>query len=150
QLLTTAELKAWGWRIPFVLGACAALVALYLRRSLTETSTAETRGRKEAGTIAGLMKHKRAFVTVLCFTAGGYLIFYTFTTYMQKYLVNTAGMDAKTASFVMTCALFVYMCLQPIFGTLSDRIGRRASMIWFGLLATICTVPILSALKDVS
>jgi MHS family alpha-ketoglutarate permease-like MFS transporter len=150
QLLSTDQLKAWGWRVPFLLGAIGALVALYLRKSLDETSTAETRSRKEAGTLSGLMLHKRAFMTVVAFTAGGSLIFYTFTTYMQKYLVNTAGMNAKTASFVMTCALFMYMLMQPLFGALSDRIGRRTSMIWFGALATLGTVPILYALKDVS
>ncbi|WP_321927721.1 MFS family transporter [Paraburkholderia guartelaensis] len=150
QLLTTAELKAWGWRIPFVVGAAAALVALYLRNSLEETTTAETRKRKEAGTFAGLWKHKKAFFTVVGFTAGGSLIFYTFTTYMQKYLVNTAGMHAKTASNVMTGALFVYMLMQPLFGALSDKIGRRTSMLFFGFFATICTVPLLHALKDVT
>jgi metabolite-proton symporter len=149
QLLSNEQLRAWGWRIPFVLGALAALVALYLRRTLSETSTAESRSRKEAGTLAGLMEHKRAFFTVIAFTAGGSLIFYTFTTYMQKYLVNTAGMNAKAASLVMTCALFVYMVLQPVFGALSDRIGRRTSMLWFGGLATLCTVPILYALSGV-
>ncbi|MDR5856865.1 MFS family transporter [Caballeronia sp. LZ062] len=148
--LSTEELKAWGWRIPFFVGACAALVSLYLRRSLDETTTAETRERKEAGTIAGLMQHKAAFMTVVGFTAGGSLIFYTFTTYMQKYLVNTAGMHAKTASNVMTVALLVYMLLQPVFGALSDRIGRRQSMLWFGALATLCTVPLLHALRDVT
>jgi MHS family dicarboxylic acid transporter PcaT-like MFS transporter/MHS family alpha-ketoglutarate permease-like MFS transporter len=150
QLLTSEQLHAWGWRIPFVMGALAALVALYLRRSLSETSTAETRKNKDAGTLAGLMKHKRAFLTVVGFTAGGSLIFYTFTTYMQKYLVNTAGMNAKTASTVMTAALFVYMLMQPLFGALSDKIGRRTSMLWFGALATVATVPVLHALKDVS
>ncbi|HWX00907.1 MFS family transporter [Collimonas sp.] len=150
QLLTSDQLHAWGWRIPFVLGALAALVALYLRKSLSETSTAETRKNKDAGTLAGLMKHKRAFLTVVGFTAGGSLIFYTFTTYMQKYLVNTAGMSAKTASTVMTAALFVYMVMQPLFGMLSDKIGRRTSMLWFGALATVATVPILHALKDVT
>jgi MHS family alpha-ketoglutarate permease-like MFS transporter len=69
---------------------------------------------------------------------------------MQKYLVNTAGMPAKTASAVMTAALFIYMLLQPLFGALSDRIGRRASMLWFGVLTTLCTVPLLHALKDVA
>src|ERR1700687_2929219 len=59
-------------------------------------------------------------------------------------------MHAKTASNVMTAALFVYMIMQPAFGALSDRIGRRKSMIWFGCLATLCTVPILHALKDVT
>ena len=148
--LSTEELKAWGWRVPFFIGACAALISLYLRRSLDETSTAETRHRKEAGTLAGLMQHKAAFMTVVGFTAGGSLIFYTFTTYMQKYLVNTAGMHAKTASNVMTGALFVYMILQPVFGALSDRIGRRKSMLWFGGLATLCTVPLLHALSGVT
>lgn len=150
QLLTTEQLKDWGWRVPFVLGACAAVVALYLRRSLNETSTKDSRKNKDAGTIAGLMKHKVAFMTVIGFTAGGSLIFYTFTTYMQKYLVNTAGMNAKTASAVMTGALLVYMLMQPLFGALSDRIGRRTSMIWFGALATLMTVPILHALADVT
>ncbi|GAB7523933.1 hypothetical protein PBS_29180 [Paraburkholderia sp. 2C] len=97
-----------------------------------------------------MWKHKRAFLTVVGFTAGGSLIFYTFTTYMQKYLVNTAGMHAKTASNVMTAALFVYMLMQPVFGALSDRIGRRQSMILFGFFATIGTVPLLHALKDVT
>jgi MHS family alpha-ketoglutarate permease-like MFS transporter len=123
---------------------------LYLRKSLDETTTAATRQRKEAGTLRGLWKHRVAFMTVLGFTAGGSLIFYTFTTYMQKYLVNTAGMSAKTASNVMTAALFVYMVLQPAFGALSDRIGRRNSMLCFGLFATIGTVPLLHALKDVT
>lgn len=150
QLLTAAQLKDWGWRIPFALGACAAIVARYLRRSLDETSTADSRKNKDAGTIAGLMKHKRAFMTVIGFTAGGSLIFYTFTTYMQKYLVNTAGMNTKTVNAVMTGALFVYMLMQPMFGALSDRIGRRTSMIWFGALATLSTVPILHALAGVT
>ena len=150
QLLTKEQLLTWGWRIPFVLGAVAAVVALYLRKSLNETSTAESRSKKEAGTMAGLLKHKGAFMTVVGFTAGGSLIFYTFTTYMQKYLVNSAGMDPKVASSVMTGALFAYMLMQPLFGALSDKIGRRTSMIWFGALATLCTVPLMHELKTVT
>ncbi len=150
QTLSTDDLKAWGWRIPFVVGAFAALISLYLRKSLDETSTSESRKSKDAGTIRGVWQHKGAFLTVVGFTAGGSLIFYTFTTYMQKYLVNTAGMHAKTASSVMTAALFVYMLMQPLFGALSDRIGRRMSMILFGSFAVIGTVPLMHALKDVS
>ena len=58
-----------------------------------------------------------------CITAGTSLLFYTFTTYMQKYLVNTAGMSIRTASTVMTCCLFLSMCMQPLFGALSDRVA---------------------------
>lgn len=148
QLLTEAELKAWGWRIPFVVGAVAAVVALLLRRTLHETQSAEAKANKEAGSIAGLFKHHMpAFLTVLGFTAGGSLIFYTFTTYMQKYLVNTVHLPIKTASYVMTGALFVYMCMQPVFGALSDRIGRRNNMLLFGGLGALATVPILTALQ---
>ncbi len=148
-LLSEADMKEWGWRLPFVIGALAAVVAIYLRRTLSETASASARSHKDAGSLRGLLHHKRAFITVLCFTAGGSLAFYTFTTYMQKYLVNTAGMNVKVASGVMTVALFVYMCLQPAFGALSDRIGRRTSMILFGLLTAILTVPVLTALATV-
>jgi len=150
QYLTNAELKAWGWRIPFAIGALAAVVAFFLRRSLAETTSDAVRHQKDAGTIRGVLRYPRSFLTVLGFTAGGSLIFYTFTTYMQKYLVNTAGMDAKIASRVMTAVLFCYMLLQPVFGALSDKIGRRNSMLCFGVFTVLATVPILSALAHVS
>jgi MHS family dicarboxylic acid transporter PcaT-like MFS transporter/MHS family alpha-ketoglutarate permease-like MFS transporter len=146
QMLSHDQLVAWGWRIPFVVGAASALVSLYLRKSLAETTSDSDRKNKDAGSMRTLFKHKRAFVTVLGFTAGGSLIFYTFTTYMQKYLVNTAGMSKETASMVMTIALLAYAGMQPLFGALSDRIGRRTSMLWFGGLATLCTVPIMTGL----
>jgi len=150
QIFSTAELKAWGWRIPFALGAALAVVALFLRRSLNETSDKATRQHEDAGTLKGLWKHRKAFFMVLGFTAGGSLSFYTFTTYMQKYLVNTAGVEAKTASTIMTMALLVYMLLQPVIGALSDKIGRRNSMLIYSGLATLLTVPILYTLKDVT
>ncbi|USE79870.1 metabolite/H+ symporter [Cupriavidus gilardii] len=151
QLYTEQELRAWAWRIPFVIGAITAVVALLLRRTLKETSSAASRNTKGAGSVVTLLRdHKAAFFTVLGYTAGGSLIFYTFTTYMQKYLVNTAGMPIKTASYVMTGALFVYMCMQPVFGALSDRIGRRTNMMLFGALGALITVPVLTALHTIS
>jgi metabolite-proton symporter len=151
MLLTTEELKAWGWRIPFVIGAMAAIVAMYLRRSLAETASEEAMHSKEAGSVINLLRHHpRAVLIVLAFTMGGSLYFYTFTTYMQKYLVNTAHMDAKIVTFVMTVVLVVYMFLQPAFGALSDRIGRRNNMILFTALGALAAVPLLVALGDVS
>lgn len=151
QFLSEAELKAWGWRIPFVIGAAAAVIALMLRRTLKETSSSENRKHSGAGSVAELFRHhKAAFFTVLGYTAGGSLIFYTFTTYMQKYLVNSAGLSIKTASNVMTVCLTLYMLMQPLFGALSDRIGRRNNMLLFGGLGALMTVPVLSALQTVS
>lgn len=69
---------------------------------------------------------------------------------MQKYLVNTTGMHANVASAIMTVALFVFMLIQPLIGALSDKIGRRTSMLIFGGMSALCTVPILTALQHVS
>ncbi|WP_052118538.1 MFS transporter [Erwinia oleae] len=150
QVLSDEALRAWGWRIPFALGAALAIVALYLRRSLNETSDRKTREHEDAGSLKGIWKNRRAFIMVLGFTAGGSLSFYTFTTYMQKYLVNTSGMDTKTASAIMTAALFIFMLIQPVIGSLSDKIGRRSSMLIFGGFAAICTVPVLTLLQSVT
>ncbi len=149
-LLSTEQLYTWGWRIPFILGAFAAIIALFLRISLKETAPIHKMKNKEAGTLRALMKHKLAFLTVVSFTAGGSLVFYTYTTYMQKYLVNTVGLEAKTVSFIMTSALFLFMLLQPVFGALSDRIGRRSSMIYFGILSMLSTTPIMYTLTQVN
>jgi MHS family dicarboxylic acid transporter PcaT-like MFS transporter len=147
-LMSEAELKAGGWRIPFVIGAVTAILALFLRRSLRETIAAAGPADKASGSVAELFgKHTPAFLTVLGYTAGGSLAFYTFTTYMQKYLVNSAHLTITSASRVMTVCLFAYMCMQPLFGALSDRIGRRNNMLLFSGLLSVGTVPLLMALR---
>jgi metabolite-proton symporter len=150
HFLSDAELKAWGWRIPFFIGAAAAVVAFFLRRSLPETTSEAARQHRDAGTVRGVLRYPRSFLIVLGFTAAGSLCFYTFTTYMQKYLVNTAGMDARTASTTMTAALFCFMVMQPVFGAFADKIGRRNSMLCFAVLMMLTTVPVLTALAQVS
>lgn len=59
-------------------------------------------------------------------------------------------MHANVASAIMTVALFVFMLIQPLIGALSDKIGRRTSMLIFGGMSALCTVPILTALQHVS
>ena len=146
--LTPAQMKADWWRLPFVIGAVVAVVAFFLRRTLHETSSEAARTNEEAGSFALIWReHRAAFLTVLGYTAGGSLIFYTFTTYMQKFLVNSAGMKEATASYISTVTLFVYMCMQPLFGALSDRIGRRRSMMLFGALGTLCVVPVMTGVQ---
>src|SRR6476620_9924462 len=85
----------------------------------------------------------------MALTAGGTLAFYAYTTYMQKFLANTAGFDRATASRIMTAALFVFMVLQPLAGLLSDRVGRKPVMVAFGIAGTLLTVPIFMALESV-
>jgi MHS family alpha-ketoglutarate permease-like MFS transporter len=150
QFLSVEELRTWGWRVPFVIGALAALSALYLRSSLAETTNEASRMHANAGTIRGILRHPRALWTVIGITAGSSAIFYAYTTYMQKYLVNTAHLDPKVATNVMTGVLFCFMLMQPLFGAISDRIGRRNSMIAFGVICSVVTVPVFTAISHTS
>lgn len=152
--LDAHELETWGWRIPFVIGAVAALAALYLRRSLVETdafknkSAHDKSAMAEAGQLNLLLRHPREVLIVIGLTMGGTLFFYTFTTYMQKFLVNTVGLSKGESTLVSTANLLVFMLLQPVMGALSDRVGRRPMLIAFGVLALFSTVPLLSALSQ--
>lgn len=152
--LTDEQLREWGWRIPFAIGALAAIVALWLRRNMLETESFASAHKdgdaRKPGTLRVLLQHPRAVLTVIGLTMGGTLAFYTYTTYMHKFLVNSAGMDTRTASLINASTLFVYMLMQPLVGLLSDRIGRRPVLIAFGVLGTLFTVPILSQLQSVS
>lgn len=155
-LLTDEQLREWGWRIPFAIGALAAVSAVWLRRNMLETETfarseavADAAGQQRQGTLRALLQHPRAVLTVIGLTMGGTLAFYTYTTYMHKFLVNSAGLDGRTASMLNASTLFLYMLMQPLVGALSDRIGRRPILIAFGVLGTALTYPILSQLQDV-
>ncbi|WP_327086397.1 MFS transporter [Nonomuraea sp. NBC_01738] len=152
--MTEEALKSYGWRIPFIVGALAAAVVFYLRRSLMETEAFDEEGKeskhREAGTLKALFTHKREFLLVIALTMGGTVAYYTYTTYMTKYLVNTAGLEKGTASLVSFCALFIFMLLQPLAGALSDRIGRRPLLITFGFGSMLGTVPLMTALSSVS
>ena len=146
QALTVGDLERWGWRIPFVIGALCAVVALWMRRGLEETNAFRTRERVERASIRALLRHPRAVATVVGLTAGGTVAFYTFTTYAQKFLVNSAGFSKDAATRVSALTLLVFVCVQPLVGWVSDRIGRRPVLIAFGVMGTLGTVPLLTAL----
>ena len=149
-LLTETQLEEWGWRIPFVIGAVLSVIALYLRSSLHETEAFENNKeivKDKKGTVKELLKHPQALLTVIGLTLGGTLAFYTYTTYMQKFLVNTVHLSKEQSTLISFISLFLFACLQPVFGGFSDKIGRRPLLLGFGILGTLCTVPLLTALS---
>ena len=150
QLLTVQQLESWGWRIPFVIGAACAVTALYLRRGMEETSSFKKSEKPKESLMRTLARHPKEFLTVVGLTMGGTLAFYTYTTYMQKYLVNSVGMSKTDATSISAATLFLFMLLQPLVGALSDKIGRRPVLIAFGVLGTLFTYPILTALGSVT
>lgn len=143
SFMTEQQLNDGGWRIPFVIGGVAALLSLAARSRLEETLSNEDAEREESGSLIALLKqHWKTFLLVVGYTSAGSLTFYVVTVYSKTYLTNI-GMDGKTVGFIMTTALFVFMIAQPFFGMLSDRIGRRASMLAFSLLSAIFIYPVM-------
>ena len=149
RTMTPAELERWGWRIPFLIGAACAVLALWMRRGLEETTAFRNQPLAQRPSIRALLDHRRAVATVVGLTAGGTVAFYTFTTYAQKFLVNTAGFSKDAATRISALTLLVFMFVQPLVGWISDRVGRRPVLIAFGILGALGTVPVLSALAHV-
>uniref|UniRef100_UPI0035D05900 MFS transporter n=1 Tax=Bartonella sp. AA16SXTY TaxID=3243429 RepID=UPI0035D05900 len=131
------------------LGGSGAVVAIYLRRSLHETTTKESRSERSTGSLKELFtKHSKAFIVIALFASGGSLTFYTCTTYMQKYLITTTGFDKHTATTIMTVALFIFILFQPLAGTLADKIGTKTLLIIWSVLSALCTFPGLSIIGN--
>ena len=150
--LPVKDLEAWGWRVPFAIGGVLAIAVFYVRRGLAETESFErlgTRSPRSSGWLL-LREHPREAATVVAMTAGGTLAFYAYSTYMQKFLVNTSGFSRESATEITTAALFIYMLLQPVAGALSDRVGRKPLLVGFGIGGVALTWVIFKALETVS
>jgi MFS transporter, MHS family, alpha-ketoglutarate permease len=150
--LTNDEIRAWGWRIPFFIGALLALIALVMRRTLHETDAFEAARQavKRTSSLRALMKYPREVLLVVGLTAGGTAAFYTYTTYMQKFLKLSVGLTDDQTTVVTLSALVFGMILQPIYGGISDRIGRKWLLIAFGVCGVLFTIPILTTLQNVN
>lgn len=148
--LTQEQLMDWGWRIPFVIGACLAVVAAVMRRDLQETDAfveAKKSAPQESSTKA-LMKYPREVMIVVGLTMGGTAAFYTYTTYMQKFLKLSVNLSDDQTTMVTAGSLLFAMLLQPIYGAISDKIGRKWLLIGFGVAGTLFTIPLLTSLQS--
>lgn len=176
RLMPEEALKAWGWRIPFVIGALLAVVVFWIRRGLDESisfknaAPRENLSRRQVGVAGALLAltviagvigvttgpfarpgqilgavflvlffvslivplirlHPRESLLIMGLTAGGSLTFYVYTTYMQKFLVNTAGFSKGQASEISAISLIGFLLAQPLAGWLSDKVGRKPMLI---------------------
>ncbi|MEL1245796.1 MFS transporter [Flavobacterium sp. DGU11] len=152
--LTEAQLGEWGWRIPFAIGAVLSLIALYLRSHMEETPEFEktehdtsSAVKKKSGSLRELFRHPKALITVVGLTMGGTLAFYTYSTYMQKFLVNTVQLTKGESTLITFLSLLLFAGIQPLFGALSDKIGRKPLLVGFGILGTLATYPLLSGIS---
>ncbi|MFC5409432.1 MFS transporter [Larkinella bovis] len=148
--LTAEQLEAWGWRIPFLIGTALALLALLLRQNLSETTdfikNRPNAGR--AGTFRELGKYRKETALVVGLTIGLTVSYYTFTTYIQKFLVNTAGFSKSDSTVITLVSLTLFMLVQPLAGWLGDRFGTKRMMIIYGVLGILTTYPLLMWLQN--
>ncbi|GAQ51184.1 MFS transporter [Streptomyces acidiscabies] len=148
SVLSDGQMESWGWRIAFVVGAAGAVVVLWLRRGMDESESFEQgQADGDRGSLRMLLSYPRQCLVVVGLTMGGTLFFYTYTTYLQKFMVNTSGIAKPTAAWINFCALLVFVVLQPVMGRLSDRVGRRPLLIGFGVLGALVVVPSLTLLS---
>jgi MHS family alpha-ketoglutarate permease-like MFS transporter len=148
--LTPEEIRAWGWRIPFIIGALLAVIALIMRRNLHETEAyeaAQKHGTQRSSSLRMLFNYPREVLLVVGLTAGGTAAFYTYTTYMQKFLKLSVGLSDDQTTMVTAGSLIFAMILQPIYGAISDKIGRKWLLIGFGVAGVLFTIPILTTLQ---
>jgi MHS family alpha-ketoglutarate permease-like MFS transporter len=151
--LSKAALAAWGWRIPFAIGGVLAIVVFWIRTGLDETRAylAETTEKRARGrTLTLLREHPREFAIILVLTAAGSLSFYAYTTYMQKFLVNTAHFSKDTGTAIIAGVLVLYMLIQPGMGWLSDHVGRKTTMAVGLALGGLATYPVMTAISHAS
>jgi MFS transporter, MHS family, alpha-ketoglutarate permease len=146
--LSEAQLSSWGWRIPFVIGAILAVLVFVLRRRMTETkSFASIDQQHEHSSLRILWRdHRKACILVAMMSGGGGLASYAFTTYMLKYLINSAGFEKGTATLIIAAALVWSFCLQPIAGMLADRFGRKPLLFIAGIGVSLVAVPVYTLL----
>ena len=146
--LTHEQLVAWGWRVPFVIGALLAITAMFMRRHMQETEAFEAAKStmKRESSLRGLLRYPREVAIVVGLTAGGTAAFYTFTTYMQTFVKQTVGLSDIVTTYVIAGSLIFASILQPIYGLISDKIGRKPVLMFFGIAGTLLTVPILTTL----
>lgn len=156
SFLSVEALNDWGWRIGFFIGGIAALVVLWMRRtmdeSLSEAHLTAIREGKDPG--AGSMKtlftsYWRPLLLVFLITAGGTLAFYTYSVNAPAIVKSTFGADgALTATWINLLGLIFLMLLQPVGGIISDRVGRKPLLIFFGVGGVLYTYVLLTYLPQ--
>lgn len=155
--LAESQVAEWGWRIPFLLGAFAALFALYLRRGMEESEVfdEEEQGRtpaapsppSPASPVAGERKARPRWVSILLIigmVSGVTAAHYTWSSYISTYAITQQGMDFQAAYWVTVVAQTIGLIALPLWGALSDRIGRKPVIYFFAIAMAVLQIPLMA------
>ena len=147
--MSESHLQRWGWRVAFGIGALLAILVYILRTRLAETQsfTNQSNDRDRSSALHLWRRHPREFLIVAAISGGGSCAFYAYTTYMQKFLTNTSGFSRSAATEIMTIALVVFMLIQPLWGLVADRWGRKRVLYVFGVGGVLVSVPVFTGIS---
>jgi MHS family alpha-ketoglutarate permease-like MFS transporter len=149
-VLDDHSLSSWGWRIPFALGAVIGLIGMYIRRRLTEPEvyrSLEETGQRERRPLSTMAAgHRRGAWFVFGISIAGSVITYMWLTYLPMYAVLTAHANKADAQLANTIALAFFVVVLPLAALLSDRFGRRPTMLVYAAAFVILPFPLLSML----
>ena len=147
QTLSPAALSAWGWRIPFVIGAALAVVVFAIQMGLDESDAFSAQASHEGSSLVSLLRrHPRETLTVFILTSGGSLPFYCYTTYMQKFLTNSGHFSKDAATGISALSLIFYLVIIPAMGWIGDLVGRTRLMGAGFALGALAVWPIMTAI----
>ncbi|MFJ3371621.1 MFS transporter [Pseudomonas sp. NPDC086251] len=153
--LGTEAFEAWGWRIPFLLSILLLIVSVYIRLQLSESPVflkmkAEGKSSKAPLTesFARWDNLKIVIMALLGGTAGQAVVWYTGQFYALFFLLQTLKIDPQTANLLIAGSLLIGTPFFVIFGSLSDRIGRKGIIMAGCILAAVTYFPIFHALTQ--
>jgi MHS family alpha-ketoglutarate permease-like MFS transporter len=152
-LLSKADMAAYGWRVPFVIGGITGLLALYMRARMRETPQFEETAGKAAKRPAGslwreVVRHRGQAGRVIGLTVGITVAYYVFAVATPGYAIAAMGLDPTSALTAAVASNAVFILLLPLWGMLSDRIGRKPVMLIGAAGSAVMAFPMSALLQD--
>ncbi|WP_367372072.1 MFS transporter [Pseudomonas lini] len=154
-ILGTEAFEAWGWRIPFLLSILLLIVSVYIRLQLSESPVFLKMKEEGKSSKAPLTESfarwenlKIVIMALLGGTAGQAVVWYTGQFYALFFLLQTLKIDPQTANLLIAGSLLIGTPFFVIFGSLSDRIGRKGIIMAGCIIAALTYFPIFHALTQ--
>ncbi|MGU3431742.1 MFS transporter [Actinomycetes bacterium M1A6_2h] len=151
--LDREQMEDFGWRIAFFIGGVAAVVVFWLRRSMDESLNKEQLDavRSGADQSSGSMRelfgnHGRALLVCFLVTIGGTIAFYTYSVNAPAIVKSTFEDRGMTGTWINLAGLIFLMLLQPIGGLISDKVGRKPLLVFFGVGGVVYTYVLITYL----
>ena len=148
--LSTEAMNAWGWRIPFLIGAAMGLYALVMRSRLHETEAfeGEATSQRRAPIWPQIVRYRKQALQVIGLTVGLTVIYYIWGVVAPSYATTALKIDRGEALWAGVVGNIVFIAALPVWGKLSDRIGRK-KVLWAGAIGSaVFHFPMTWLLKD--